>query len=293
AVLGAGKKRLVRQLCTESVLLALVCGCAGLVLALFGVGALVALAPPGLPRLEQAGINASVLAFTVAISLVAAILIGLVPALKISRPDSNEVLKSGGRLAGSRDLKRTRSVLIVMEFALAIVLLTGAGLLVRSYFAIESVDLGFSPDRILTIRISPPSGASGATAAALYDRALDRVRALPGIEAAGAIDGLFELEHLRNLGLRAVEGRPTEPRESWTPLTWQSVRGDYFQAMGMPLLEGRYFSQQDGPNSPLVAIIDQSMARRYWPGENPLGNRIKGQDPRGPNDDWVTIIGVV
>src|SRR5262249_38739611 len=112
AVLGAGKKRLVRQLCTESVLLALVCGCAGLVLALFGVGALVALAPPGLPRLEQAGINASVLAFTVAISLVAAILFGLVPALKISRPDPGEVLKSGGRLLGSRDLKRTRSVLI-------------------------------------------------------------------------------------------------------------------------------------------------------------------------------------
>src|SRR5215813_7999475 len=213
AVLGAGTSRLVRQVFTESVLLALLCGCGGLVLAHFAVGGLVALAPPGVPRLEQAGINPAVLGFTAGICLAAAILFGLVPALKISRPDSNEVLKSGGRLAGSRDLKRTRSVLIVVEFALAIVLLTGAGLLVRSYFAIEGLDLGFSPDRTLTIRITPPSGTSGANASAFYDRALDSVRSLQGVEAAGAIDGLFELDALRNLGLRAVGDRAPESRE--------------------------------------------------------------------------------
>jgi len=293
AVLGAGKGRLVRQLFTESVLLALLCGCAGLVLAHFAVGGLVALAPPGIPRLEQAGINPAALAFTAAICLLAAILFGLVPALKISRPDPNEVLKSGGRLTGSQDLRRLHSFLIVIEFGLAIVLLTGAGLLVRSYLAIESLDLGFSPGRILTIRIAAPSGSSAASTSALYDRALERARSLPGVEAAGAIDGLFELDALRNLGLRAMSDRAPEPRETWTPLVWQSIRGDYFQAMGTPLLEGRYFSQQDGPNTPLIAIIDERMARRYWPGEDPIGKRIKGQDRRGRDDDWVTIVGVV
>src|SRR5262249_50678604 len=159
------------------------------------------LAPPGVPRLEQAGINPAVLAFTAAICLMAAMLFGLVPALKAARPDPIDVLKSGGRLAGSRDVKRVRSVLIVAEFALAIVLLTTTGLLVRSYLAIESADLGFKPDRILTIRIAGPSGASAPAASSLYDRVLDSARSLPGVEAAGAIDGLFELDALRNLGL--------------------------------------------------------------------------------------------
>ena len=292
-VLGAGTSRLVRQVFTESLLLALLCGFAGLVLAYFAVGGIVALAPPGVPRLDQAGINPNVLAFTAAICLVAAILFGLVPALKVSRPDPNEVLKSGGRLSGSRDVKRTRSVLIVAEFASAIVLLAAAGLLVRSYLAIESLDLGFNPGKILTIRVAPPSGASPVTASALYDRVLESVRSLPRVEAGGAIDGLFELDALRNLGLRAVSDRAPEPRESWTPLVWQSIRGDYFQAMGTPLLQGRYFSLDDGPNASLVAIIDESMARRYWPGDDPIGKRIKGQDRRGRDDDWVTIIGVV
>src|SRR5262249_26526134 len=206
----------------------------------FAVGGLIALAPPGVPRLEQAAINPTVLTFTVAISLVTTILFGLVPALKISRPDPNEVLKSGGRMTGSRDVKRTRSALIVMEFALAVVLLAGAGLLVRSYLAIEGLDLGFRPGRILTMRITAPAHASAASASALYDRALQSAQSLPGVEAAGAIDGLFELEALRNLGLRALGDREPEPRESWTPLVWQSIRGDYFQAMGTPLLKGRY-----------------------------------------------------
>jgi putative ABC transport system permease protein len=292
-VLGAGRSRLVRQAFTEAILLALLCGCGGLVLAHFGVVGLVALAPPGVPRLEQAGINPTVLTFTVAICLLAAVLFGLVPALKISRPDPNEVLKSGGGLTGSPDLRRTRAALIVMEVALAIVLLTGTGLLVRSYLAIESLDLGFRPGGILTIRIAPPSGTTPANVSGLYDRALDSVCALPGVESAGAIDGLFELDALRNLGLRAVEGREPEPLESWTPFVWQSIRGDYFQAMGTPLLHGRYFSQQDGPNAPLVAIVDESMARRYWPGDDPIGKRIKGQDRRGRDDDWITVIGVV
>jgi len=122
---------------------------------------------------------------------------------------------------------------------------------------------------------------------------LERTRALPGVQAVGAISDLFELGAAGNLGLRAIDGRAPEPREQWTPLIWKSVSGDCFQAMGTSLLMGRYFSEQDGPDSPLVAIIDESMARRYWPGENPLGKRFKGQDRRGHNDEWVTAIGVV
>jgi predicted permease len=122
---------------------------------------------------------------------------------------------------------------------------------------------------------------------------LERVRALPEIQAAGEVDALFELGGVSNLGLRAIEGRPPEPRDQWTPLSWASIRGEYFQAMGTPLLRGRYFTAQDGPDSPLVAIIDESMARRYWQGQDPIGKRFKGQDPRGHNDDWLTVVGVV
>jgi predicted permease len=292
--LGAGRARLLRQLLTESTLLALVSGAAGLVVAQVGVRALIAMAPGDIPRLEQAGVNPVVLTFTILSSLIAAVVFGFAPAVKISRTDPNESLKAGpGKMAGSISLTQTRRLLVILEFVLAVVLLTGAGLLIRSYLAIASLDNGLQPNRTLTMRIAPPAGASGVRINALYDRVLERVRPLPGVEAAGAIDGLFELGSLRSLGLRAIEGHDPEPSEGWTPLSWQSVRGDCFQAMGAPLVRGRYFSDHDGPNSPLVVIIDESMARRYWSGEDPIGQRIKGQDQRGPGDPWATIIGVV
>jgi predicted permease len=294
SALGAGRGRLVRQLFTESALLALLAGGAGLALAQFGVRALVEFGPPDVPRLEQAGINLTVLAFTLAAAMLAATLFGFFPALRISRTDLNESLKSGmTRIAGSRRLRRTRGLLVAAEFVLAVVLLAGAGLLVRSYLAVTGLETGFQAKQILTMHVAPPAGATAARADALHERVLQLVRALPGVVMAGAIDGLFELGDLRSLGLRAVEGREPESRESWTPLTWQSVRGDYFQAMGAPLLKGRFFTEQDGPGSPLVAIVDEAMVRRYWPDEDPIGKRIKGQDHRGQNDDWVTIVGVV
>jgi predicted permease len=113
------------------------------------------------------------------------------------------------------------------------------------------------------------------------------------VQTAGSVDSLFDLGNLYNLGLRSVEGRTAEPKERWTPLRWAAVRGDYFQAMGAPLLRGRYFTPQDSPNSPLVAIVDESMARRYWPNEGAIGKRFKGQDPRGKGDDWLTVVGIV
>jgi putative ABC transport system permease protein len=292
--LGAGRIRLTQQLFTENALLALLAGCLGLILASLGVHALVAFGPPDIPRLDEARVDGRVLAFTLGVSLFAAIIFGLIPAWKISQSDPNESLKSGGRGAsGSPVLRRTRNVLVVTEFALAVVLLTGAGLLVRSFLAVQAVELGFHPERLLTMRLTLPAGVPDTRRMAVHDQVLQRVAALPRVKAVGAISGLFELGETRNLGLRAIEGRSPEPPEHWTPLTWTSISGGYLQAMGTPLLRGRYFSEQDGADSPLVALVDEHMAQRYWPGEDPLGKRFKGQDSRGHNDDWLTVIGVV
>jgi predicted permease len=292
--LGAERRRLIRQLVTESTLIAGFSGFLGLVLAAAGVHALVALAPPDIPRLHEAGLDTGVLAFTLGISLFAAIVFGLVPALKASRVDIGESLKSAGRtLSGATGSLRMQGLLVVTEFALALILLAGAGLLVRSFLAVEAIDPGFEPQHVLTMRVTWPSGTPDFVRAGQYAQVLNRVRSLPGVESAGGISDLFEMGPPKILGLRSVEGRAPEPREQWTPLIWKSVSGDCFQALGAPLLRGRYFSAADGPDSSLVAIIDQGAARRYWPGEDPIGKRFKGQDPRGHNDDWLTVIGVV
>src|SRR5437764_3931936 len=166
-----------------------------------------------------------------------------------------------------------RNALVVLEFALSIVLLTGAGLLVRSFLALEEVDLGFQPERLLTLRVTMPAGVSQARTIALHEEALERAAALPGVKAAGAIADLFELSNVQNLGLRAIEGREPEPPDKWTPLIWQTVSGDYLQAMGALLLRVRYLSQQDTVNSPLVALIDENLTRRYWPREDHVAQR--------------------
>lgn len=291
SALGAGRGRLLRQLLTESIVLALFAGVVGLLLALVGVRALVAFTPADIPRLEQAGIDRGALAFTFVISILAAVIYGLFPAWKVSRNTPGESLRAGIR-SGTASLTRARAALVSAEFALAVVLLAGAGLLVRSFLAVEATDPGFTPERLLTMNIMLPSGTPESRNA-LYDAVLERVRSLPGVQAAGEVDTLFELGGVGNLGLSAIEGRPPEPKSEWTPLSWSWVRGDYFQAMGVPLLKGRYFTPQDGPQSPLVAIVDENMARRYWPGQDPIGKRFKGQDPRGHNDEWISVIGVV
>src|SRR4029077_9764625 len=206
--LGAGRFRLTQQLFTESALLALLSGCFGIVLASAGVRALIAFGPPDIPRLDEARVDASVLGFTLGISLLAAMIFGLIPAWKISQSDPNESLKYDSRGAsGSPALRRTRNLLVVTEFALAIVLLTGAGLLVRSFLAVQRVELGFQPERLLTMRITFPVGVPDQRKIALHDEVLQTVAALPDVKAAGAISGLFELGDTHNLGLRAIDGR--------------------------------------------------------------------------------------
>jgi putative ABC transport system permease protein len=270
--LGAGRGRLARQVLTESAVIALISGIAGTTLAAVALHSLIALAPGDIPRIGEARLDAGVLAFAAALSLLAALTFGSAPAWKLSDGNPAEFLRTGLAQETPSGL-RTRSALVITEFALAVVLLTGAGLLVRSFLAAGHVDPGFQPQRALTMNVSIP-GASTNSRNAFYDAELERVKSLPGVESAGEVDALFELEGVSNLGLRAIEGRTPEPRERWTPLSWVAVRGEYFQAMGRPLLKGRYFGPEDGPYSNLVAIIDESMAKRYWPNEDPLGKRV-------------------
>ncbi len=294
AALGASRGRIVQQLLTESLMLAILGGLISLLFALLAIRALTTLGPHDIPRLSQAGLNPGVMGFTFVVALLSAILFGLTPALKVWRSAPNDQLKVMNITApGATGFRSMRNVLIVIEFALSVLLLTGAGLLIHSFLLVQSVDPGFEPEHVLNIHVTFPAGTSGQQISAISDSIVQRLQAIPGVKNVGAIEGIFDLGPTNNIGLRSIEGRSPEPRQQWTALNWNTVREDYFQAMGAELLRGRYFSQQDGPSSPLVAIIDESMARRYWKGEDPIGKRIKGQDRRGHNDDWVTVIGVV
>ncbi|MGB9119222.1 MAG: ABC transporter permease [Candidatus Angelobacter sp.] len=223
-VLGASRTRLIRPLLAEALVLATTAAVMGTLLAFVGVRLLIALAPANVPRLEQSRIDIPVLLFTFTVSLVATVAFGLGPALLASRRDPQEALgfvtRSGTASGG---LRRARNLLVVAEFAIALVLLSGAGLLLRSLIAVESVDPGFEPSHVLTLRMTT-SGASPAVVAERHEQVLERLRSLPGAEYAGAIDNLFELEQPGMLGLRAIEGRSVEPAQQWTALTWTTVK---------------------------------------------------------------------
>jgi putative ABC transport system permease protein len=188
-----------------------------------------------------------------------------------------------------------QGLLVGAQFALSLVLLASASLLIRSFVEVLAINPGFQPDHILTTRVqfTNPDATPPGRMADYYQRAWERLHQIPGVQAVGTVGNIFFLEENQNHALRQVEGHPSEPVGSWTPLVWTQVSGDYFRAMAIPLLEGRYFTPQDGPESPPVAIINQSLAERYWPGEDPVGKRLKGFDPRGRNDEWVTVVGLV
>jgi predicted permease len=295
SAIGAGRRDLLRQLFAESLALALVAGGIGLLIAMWATPVLTALGPPEMRRPQETWVDASVLAFTAAVSIATSIAFGLIPAWKISRADTVDALRSGSLAAGhAPGTKRLRSLLIVVESALAVVLLAAAGLLVRSLVVVRGVDPGFRADHVLTLRVTPPSGAPATRRAALFNDVRRQVAAVPGVSAVGGIDTLFEASIVNNLGLRAIDGRDLrERREDWSPMTWGTIAGDYFQAIGIPLIKGRMFSAHDDAGSPLVALIDESAAHRYWADAEPIGQRFKGQDRRAPNDAWITVIGVV
>lgn len=293
AALGATQSRVIRQVLTESLVLVLISIFGAVMLATVAVQALVRNGPADLPRLEETTIDVRVFCFALLVSGISAVLFGLMPAINAGRRDPNEYMKSGGRAVTTGVPQvRTGGLLIVAEFAIAALLLASSGLLIRSMRELENVPLGFRADQVLTMRVRLPDGFAATRKTAFVDELLARLRAVAGVEAAGGINSLFEPGGPPINSLRIVEDQPIEQSKVW-PLTWTTVSGDYFKALRIPLLAGRHFSERDSASSPLVAVIDEAMARRYWPNQNPLGKRFKGQDARGRNDEWLTVIGVV
>lgn len=292
--LGAGRRRIVRQLLTESVLLSCLAGGLGLAVVAWSIPALTAIAPRSIARLNEVQIDVHVLLFTLGLSLVTGVLFGLAPAIRISREGSNASLDTNSRnAAGTQSARALRGAFVVCQFALAVVLLAGAGLLIRSLLAIQSVDPGFGDRNVVTAHLRFHNALPRERRVALYTEAMERLRHLPGVRAVGAVGTMFWRNDGGRFGVRAVEGQPPESRDRWSALTWTTISGNYFQTLGVPLVRGRFFLDRDRRDSPPVVIINESMARRYWPGQEAVGKRIKGFDARGRNDEWVTVVGVV
>ncbi len=294
SALGASRWRVIRQLLTESTLLALAGGAVGLLLAVWGVALMTRLLPQDFPRLADINVDWRVLGFTLTASVLTGILFGLAPALQISGSDVQESLKESGRGAsGGRRHNRLRSLLIVGEVALSVVLLAGAGLLFRSFLQLQSVNAGFTPQQVLTVRLTPsgPRYARDADYMSFYSQVMERISALPGVQAVGAINTL-PLGKGPTAGIR-IEGAPPQTRDKWPSTNYRSVSSDYFRAMNMPMVQGRTFTERDTETAPLVMIINQAMARRDFPNVDPIGKRINlgGNNPQG-QPVWWEIVGV-
>lgn len=293
--LGASRGRVVRQLLTESLLLSLVGGALGLLLAVWGVDLLVAIAPAGVPRLKDVSLDASVLAFTFMISTLTGVLFGLVPALQASKLDLNESLKEGGRGStegGNRS--RVRSALVISEVALTLVLLISAGLLIKSFWSLLNTDPGYATDRVLTMTV-PLSSAKypqPEDRAAVFQQILRRTGELPGVVAVGAT-GQLPLGGNENIFDFEIEGRPPSAPGARQQAGDLTVTPGYFRALNIPVMKGRDFTETDKSDSPPVAIVNETFARRYFPGEDPVGKRIFQLSESQPPPPPLEIVGVV
>ena len=294
AALGAGRARIVAQLMTESLLLAVVAAAAGLAIAKWGVTAFVALAPAGLPLTSEIGIDGRVLGFTLASSVAASLLFGVLPAVQASRVDLNGSLRQGGRgAAAGGSGARFRGLLVVAEVALAVALVVGAALLARSFVALGRVDLGYASDRVLVVRTTVPARdeASARRATATYAALLPRLGALPGVVSVAGVRGLPATSTHSNGGYWLEGGPGPEVSGVQAPqAVFTVVTPSYFRAMTIPISRGRDFSDRDEFEAPMVAIVNEALARQAFPGLDPIGRRIMcGLDtPR-----FMTIVGVV
>jgi putative ABC transport system permease protein len=292
AALGAGGRRMVRQLLTESLLLTGLSAAAGLALAGAGVRLLAWWNPASIPRIAGVTIDLRVALFTVLTALATSVLFGLAPALRALRTGLVESLKDGSQSASSGSARqRFRNALVVVELALAVVLLVGAGLTLRSLWALQSTPLGLQPDNVLTMRVSLPAETypSAEQVVGFYQHLMARVRELPGVAVAGAARSLPLGSTIGDFGL-TVEG--FDPPPGTRPKgDWQIVTDGYLEAIGERVIRGRAFTPSDSTDGMLVALVNEELVRRYFPGRDPLGGRMKiGGDPRRP---WVTIVGVV
>ena len=293
--LGASRWRVMRQLFTESTILALTGGAVGVLIAIWGLAAITKLLPGDFPRLNEIHLDLRILGFTFAASVLTGILFGLVPALQISRPDVQESIRETGRGAsGSRRQNRFRQALIAGEIALCVVLLAGAGLLFRSFLRLQSVNTGFVSGQVLTARLTP-SGTSYNNQAdydKFYNQVIEKVSAIPGVQDAGLINTL-PLDKGPTTGFR-VEGRPVLTPDKWPMVNYRAVSPNYFRAMGIPVVQGRAYTERDNSNAPAVMIINQQTAREIFPDENPVGKRITfGNVDQNQQPVWFEIVGVV
>jgi putative ABC transport system permease protein len=289
SALGASRWQVTRQLLMESLLLSLIGAAGGLLLAKLGIKVLLALQPEAVPRLETVAINKTVLAFTIGVTAIVAMAVGLAPAIMATKLDANALLKEGGRGVGTgRRHNRLRSLLVVSEIALALILLIGSGLMIRTYFKLRAIELGFNPDSILTMQIILPTKRyeQGSKKVIFYRELLERVKAIPGVSRVSAAQ-------TPPLGPTVIdpvyfEGRPVPPvgQEPYVRLT--AVTADFFQVVGNPLIKGRPFTDQETWETGGVVIVNEAFVQRFFPDSEPLGKRFKIR----PDQPWQTIVGV-
>lgn len=294
AAIGAGRGRIVAQLVTESVVLGVLSGLAGLAIAFWGTRALLATAPVGIPRLGEVGLNGTVFAFAVGIALLCGVLFGLAPALRVTRLPLVEGLKEGGRSGASVSQRRMQRALVVCEIALALVLSVGAGLMIRSMAALTSVSPGFAPTALVTFRLNLPERRydTPAKITAMYDALRTRLEANPAIRSVGSATSLPpNLDAMTDSFV--AEGQQTPPTQSPPNASFIFADENFFKTLGVPLLAGRFFDEHDVPGGPLVTIVNETLARHYFPDGHAVGKRLKQGGAERPNNPWMEIVGVV
>ncbi|HXG68905.1 MAG TPA: ABC transporter permease [Blastocatellia bacterium] len=297
SALGASRRRIVQQMLIESLLLSLMGGIAGALFALWFLDFIHGSMPADITRFisgwENLTLNGRVLGFNLAIALLTGMVFGLVPALQASKPDLNETLKEGGRGSAGAGRGRLRNLLVISEVALSLVLLVGAGLMVKGFIRlVENQKQGFNPENLLTLRTTASLSkyAQNHQVAAFYSQAVERIAALPEVASVSLVGNLPASDNWRSRQFR-IEGRPEPAPGEALNATFEVVGANYFQTMRIPLLKGREFDERDGEDAPRVAIISAEMARRYFPDEDPLGKRIKVISDMG--NQWAAIVGVV
>ncbi len=292
AALGAGRGRIVRQLLSESLLTAGLGGACGLLVGRFMLAGLLSLAPAEIPYLNRVGLDSTVLLFTLAIAVLTSLFFGLLPALQASNTELQAALKEGGRSTSGTSRERVRKALLIAEVSLSLVLLVGAGLLVRSMYKLLQVDPGFNADNLLTLRMNLQGGRyNPQTALVFYDEVLARVSQVPGVEAATLAHSL-PLNGSNWNSVFTVADKPVPSRADLPESDYLRVSPNYFDTLGLRLLQGRLFSTADRPESAPVVIINETLARRLWPGEDPVGKRIKQGFPE-EDSPWREVVGVV
>jgi putative ABC transport system permease protein len=293
AALGAGRGGLVRQLLTESLLLAACGGALGLLLAAWCVKAVAKMDLSKIPRIDEVSIDGRVLVFTLLVSLVTGVVFGLVPALQVSRQDFNRSLKEGSKSSAGGARHLARQALVVVEVAVALVVLLGAGLMVQSYQQVQRVDLGFKTADVLTLELFLPTTKYSTPVqwSAFFSQLLERLRTLPGVATAGAISAV-PLGVVQRTGEVAIEGSPPAPGQLNPNAAWRTSSPAYFRALGIPLVKGRDFTDGDDDRAEPVVIVDRSSAEHFWPHQEPLGKRLRlvGQ---GAPEQWRSVVGVV